>query len=264
MYLSVSQVGTFSRCPEQWRRRYIEKEVIPPGIAARVGTGVHKGAEVNWKEKVQTGRDEPLNVVQDAARDAYKKGLLDGVYIPPQEKGSAKKDMAEGVDVVTSLAEVFHRDMAPTIMPRYVEKKVEYQDPRLPVPFIGYIDLITEDLRLSDMKTAARSWSQAKADEDLQATGYWKFVQELLGQEPSSITFDVLVKNKTPKYQVIETTRQAADWDALVARCQTMLKMVEAGIFPPAETGSWICSPRFCGYWWTCPYIPKHKKISNT
>lgn len=262
MHLSVSQVAMFSRCPEQWRRRYIEKEVIPPGIAARVGTGVHKGAETNWKAKIQTGKDEPLDVIQDAARDAYRNGLLEGVYIPPKEKDTARNDMAEGVDTVTGLAEVFHREMAPNIMPKYIEKKVEYKPSELSVPFVGYIDLITDDLVLSDLKTAARSWTQAKADEDIQITGYWMFAQKMLGQPPNRLTLDVLVKNKTPKYQEIETTRQQSDWDALIARSRTMLKMVEAGIFPPADSGCWLCSPRFCGYWWSCPYIPEHKKTA--
>ena len=35
-HLSVSQLGMFQRCGEQWRRRYLDEEVIPPGIAARV------------------------------------------------------------------------------------------------------------------------------------------------------------------------------------------------------------------------------------
>lgn len=41
-YLSVSQLDTFTRCGEQFRRRFMEGECIPPGIAARIGSGVHK------------------------------------------------------------------------------------------------------------------------------------------------------------------------------------------------------------------------------
>ena len=68
-HLSISQLGMFQRCGEQWRRRYLDEEVFPPGIAARVGSGVHKAAEINFKSKMQTGEDMPLDAVQDAAAE---------------------------------------------------------------------------------------------------------------------------------------------------------------------------------------------------
>jgi hypothetical protein len=47
----------FQRCGEQYRRRYLENEIIPPGISARIGSGVHKAAEINFRAKIQTGED---------------------------------------------------------------------------------------------------------------------------------------------------------------------------------------------------------------
>ena len=40
-YLSPSQMGMYCRCGEQYRRRYIEKEIIPPGFALIKGGSVH-------------------------------------------------------------------------------------------------------------------------------------------------------------------------------------------------------------------------------
>lgn len=261
MRLSVSQIGTFANCPEQWRRRYIEGEKLPPGIAAHVGTGVHKAAEVNWMKKIQTGHDEPLDVIQDAARDGYKKAILNGIYVSPENKGTWRKEAEEGVDRVVKMARVFREDFAPTIIPKYTEKKVVMTDPFLGVDWIGFIDLVTEDGRLSDLKTSARAWAQSRADSSIQATAYWRFLQEVEGAPPKRITFDVISCGKgAAKVTTLETSRQEEDWLMLQKRAKAMIRMVEAGIFPPAEPGSWLCGPKWCGYYWTCPYIPAHKK----
>ena len=89
--LSVSQLDMFARCGEQYRRRYIEGEIVPPGIAARIGTGVHKAAETNWREKMRTGRDMPLDAVQDCAAEAYHKALQDGVFFRSEERRVGKE-----------------------------------------------------------------------------------------------------------------------------------------------------------------------------
>ena len=44
-HISPSMLGLFCRCQEAFRRRYIEGIKLPPGIAACIGTGMHKGAE---------------------------------------------------------------------------------------------------------------------------------------------------------------------------------------------------------------------------
>jgi len=36
-FLTKSMLGMFARCPAQFERRYINNEIIPPGIAARQG-----------------------------------------------------------------------------------------------------------------------------------------------------------------------------------------------------------------------------------
>ena len=86
-----SSLSTWENCPEQFRRRYVEGEIIPPGLAAHIGTGVHRAAEVNHRAKLATGRDEPLGVLQDAARDGYVKAVkAQGAYFAPEERPSAK------------------------------------------------------------------------------------------------------------------------------------------------------------------------------
>ena len=103
-YVNQTLINAWQMCGERVRRRWIEGDIIPPGIAARIGTGLHAGAEINHRAKLNTGVDEPLDVVQDAARDGYVKSLDNGVYFPPDELFSAKRQLTEGVDTVTGLA----------------------------------------------------------------------------------------------------------------------------------------------------------------
>jgi len=170
-----SHIGMFYRCPRQFKYRYMDGIIIPPGIAARIGSGLHKGAEVNHKAKVVTYKDEPLSVCQDAGRDEYVRLVKDyGVFFPPDEKGTAKKQLIEGVDTTTGLIKVYHKKLAPTIQPRLVEERISFEDPDIPIPLEGTIDLLAEPGSgwLADIKSAAKKWSESKAKGDIQITLY--------------------------------------------------------------------------------------------
>jgi hypothetical protein len=258
-YLSQTMINTWSRCQQQFYFRWIENKIIPPRLAAHIGSGVHKGNEVNLKAKLVTGEDEPLDVVTDAARDGYVKRLKsDGVFFPPAEKSEARVRMAEGIDVTIGLAKTYHAQIAPGIKPKIVEKYLSI-DTGLAVPITGVIDIVTEDLALIDLKTAAKKWPQGRADESIQATIYNELASYELGRYPQSIEFDVLIKGKEEP-QKLMTMRTKDDWDALIMRIKAMLKAINAGVFQPAPPESWHCSPSYCGFWVICPYISKGRK----
>lgn len=259
-FLSQSMIGQWGRCPEQVRRRWIEGDIIPPGIAARIGSGVHKGAEINHAQKIHTGIDEPLDVIQDAARDEYVRRVNDGVFFPVEELPTAKKQLSEGVDMVTALAWLYRESLAPLVNPVAVERVITLEDD-LPLPLRGIVDVYTHDKWLPDIKTAARKWPQSSADSSIQATLYRQLIKEEFGEYPEKISFEVFTKGKKPAHHSIETTREAADYEILKLRIHSVMKSINAGIFPPAEAGHWCCSRRWCGYYYSCQYIPKHKKI---
>lgn len=257
-----SSLSTWENCPEMFRRRYLEGEIIPPGLAAHVGTGVHKAAEINYKAKILTGRDEPLDVLKDAARDGYVKAVkAGGAYIPPEDRPSAKALAAGGLDEAVKLAQIFREEVAPAVEPRWVEKRVEISVPGLVPTISGTIDLVDASGRLIDLKTSSRAWPAQRADQSPQATIYSKLVEAETGRPPLEIRFDVLVKGSRPRYQPLTTTRNEGDFAALLSRLQIMLGMIMAGLFPPAPVGAWICAPRYCGYFYTCPHIPAPKKL---
>lgn len=168
--------------------------------------------------------------------------------------------MAQGKDTAIKLACLYRRELAPTFKPIWVEEKIYLDLPEVDLPIVTILDLYTEDKCLRDLKTASKKWTEDKAHSSDQPTAYREAIKQRSGEYPQSISFDVLVSSKTPALQCIPTTRNDDDLAVLARKFQRMLLAIRAGIFLPAEPCAWICSPKFCGYWFTCPYVPPHRK----
>jgi len=259
-FITNSMLNMFQRCPEQFRRRFLEGEIIPPGISARIGTSLHRAAEENHRYKLMKGEDLPKDYLQDLARDTYKTLIEnEGVYLAPEELTEAQKLIAEGLDTAVTLTGLYRDRIAPEIKPYLIEKEIFIQVDDLPVPFRGTLDLITEDHLIIDFKTTSQKWSQEKADGLLQPTFYW-FMAKAEGISPNKFVFKILIKKSHPEVQTLETTRTEEDLWALIQRARVLIQAIEKGVFPPTNPENWWCSPRFCGYYATCPYIPPYKK----
>ncbi len=262
-HISPSSVDTFFRCGEQWRRRYVEGDKCPPGIAAHIGSGVHGAAEHNHKRKIETREDEPLDVLQDKARDSFLHRFEEGVHIAPDECKGQDQLKSEGIDSAVRLTEVYRAKAAPQIWPVLVEQFVYLDVPSLPVPILGILDLATEDGAVLDLKTASRKWNQGQADSNTAMSVYPMLYQHLTGEYPTRLGFEVFVNNKAPTHQQLSVYKDQEDFNLFVKRASIVIEMVELGVFPPAQAGSYLCSPRWCGFWWECPHIPQRLKNSN-
>lgn len=249
-----SHLSMFLRCPQSFERRYIRGEIIPPGIAARRGSGVHKAAEINHVQKIKTHEDLPVDTLQDAARDEYVRLVKDlGVFIPKDQVSEKDKLLAAGLDASTRLAKLYRESLAPQIWPVLAEQFIEV-DAGLDLPLAGTIDVLTEDNWLPDLKTADKSKAAGEADNSLQLSFYSGMVAHHTGKWPQKISLEILVNNKEPKLQSLETTRGPADWQNLLLRVQLMIAQINTGLFPPCDPNSWICSPKWCGYFSSCKW----------
>jgi len=116
----------------------------------------------------------------------------------------------------------------------------------------------TPDGTVIDLKTASKAWAAGRVEKEAQPTVYSKLYEAQHGRPPERFRFEVVVGTKTKEYRqgdkFLTTKRNEHDWAAFAARVRTMARMVKAGIFPPADPGSWICSPQHCGFFTTCPY----------
>lgn len=263
-HLSHSQVNMFSNCAEAYRRRYIEKEVIPPGIAALRGRGVHGAAEINHRQKVATGVDLPSSDLVDAAVTAFKETQQrEGYSLTQEERGEgAENVIGKAIDSTVRLTVLYADEVAPSIDPELVEAKVRIELPESPYDMLGVLDVATKDGRIKDLKTAAKSKNQAEADNSLQLTWYDMTYQAATGREATGLDLEVLVDLKTPKHQRLTTARTRRDFEVLVSRVNATIDAIKAGVFPPANPGAWNCSAKWCGYYSTCRYVNSERKDS--
>lgn len=247
------------RCPAQFERRYVLGEIIPPGIAARRGSATHKAAEINHSQKLHSGEDLPVADLQDAARDEYVRLVKEkGVFIPKDQVGDKGKLLAAGLDAATRLTKLYREELAPQIIPALVEENI-VMDVGLDLPLEGTLDLVTVAHDLEDMKTADKSKSASEAENSLQLSFYSGLLAHKTGKWPGKARLRVLVNTQEPKMQTLETTRGPADFANLLLRLQFFIAQLETGLFPPCDPGAWICSPTWCGYWWTCKYSIKRR-----
>lgn len=240
-------------------------EKRPPGVAAHIGRGVHGAIEHDLKQKIVTRENIPKKDLAEIAAEKYDENLRkDGVFIKREEKSEAGKLLGDGKDNAVAAAESWHDAFAEEVMPRLVERRVTIQDPKLEVPLLGILDTVDEDLSLREWKTGGprSKWNQQRVDDSNQFTLYHKMVEVTLGSPPTDLITNVI------KYGLksgcttctLRTTREPSDYDALIERILHMQQRVFAGMFGPADADSWMCSPNWCGYWWSCRYIPEHRR----
>ena len=247
-HLSYSSINTYLTCPEQWRRKYIMRQPTKPTPALVFGGAFHNTVERYisqeersesltdiwpniWEEKLAT--EPTVEWGDDTPAGLYADGL--------RMFGNA--DVREMVDSVTPYID----DRGPM-----VERKVEMRVPGVPVPVIGYIDVITDDFVPGDFKTSSSSWSEDKAQSELQPLFYLAGLDQA-GFKLPDLRFRhyVFVKTKQPKVQVIEHVHT---WNEVLWMFQMIRRAwesIEAGIFP-LNPGGWACNPKYCSYWSTC------------
>jgi RecB family exonuclease len=122
----------------------------------------------------------------------------------------------------------------------------------------------TEVIR--DTKTGKKAPSKQAARTSQQLTMYGLIRGADVGTIAGSVALDHVYR--TPKQHELKyveqvATRDALDYDALVARLNTATAAVEKGTFVPADESWWGCSEKWCGYWTSCPYTRRSRRPVN-
>jgi hypothetical protein len=248
------------RCGEQFRRRYIGGEVIPPSIAAGRGTAVHKANKVNLKAKVVGKRDLPLADLQDVTRDAYVQTFQSaGVYIPKEELPAKERLLNDGLNDALRCTKIYKEEVAPQINPVEIEKPFEI-DVGLDLPLAGRMDY-QEEPRVGDIKTTSLKWQENRIEKEIQPVFYSYVHEKETGIRPEFV-YHILIARRNKKgaptsegYQIQKLKPSMQHYKALFAKLELMIRMLKTGVFPPTNPTNWVCSPKWCGYWHTCEYV---------
>jgi hypothetical protein len=256
--LSVSSVGTYLKCPERWRRRYLCGETEPVGAPLIIGSAVGAACNANDSLKVGSGEDLPLADVLDAYSDEFDLKVeesrdREGIDWAGSNPGVAKD---EGAGVLS----VYHQTVAPTFQPVSVEREFVLSPPGVDWVFKGYMDVETAAGGIIDRKVKGKALSAAEAKVDVQPTSYLLARREEaragFGEPATGFDFHVMKKLKTPVVDIVPAPRTDAQLDAFYQRLLRIAAEIawraEHDNWGGAVPGSWWCSSRYCGFFDTC------------
>lgn len=244
-------------CGEAFRRRVLNQERHPSSYLALRGKAVHKGREINLREKMEKGGALPETAVTDAARDVivhnFQEDDIDMREFPGIPK-TAIRDQAidETVRFVSADYLEYQRMIQPTAVELLVSVELDGYDFNLG----GKIDVVDRGVIVRDLKTKKRSPGATDADQSDQLSLYALLYQSWSGQRAEKMTLDCLVMLKGGiKSVCLETTRTTEDLEATLRKFAMANRAIERGVFLPAPYGSWKCSEKYCEFYYDCPYM---------
>jgi hypothetical protein len=255
-YISPSQLGMFERCGEQYRRRYLEKEIIPPGIAMVKGTGVHGGAKGNFRQKIESHQDLPRKDIIEISVTTFEQSAEKGILLTEEEESIGyHKVVAQAKDGVVTLSGLYADEVAPEYQPVIVEDEQRVFIPSCDYDLKGYVDLVDESENIVDLKTGTKKKNEDEVHTSQQLTFYALLYKAKTGRLPASVRLETLVDKKKPERQALIGYRTTEDLNTLVNRINVMMDGIKKGVFIPAQPTSWTCSHRWCGYFRTCRFV---------
>lgn len=257
--LHSTYLSMLTNCGEQYRRRVIEGEIIPPGVAIHIGRATHKGVERNLKAKARTGDLLELDDIQTTVADDFRHGWeLESVRLLPDEVDRGMNVIRdEALDMAVRLATLHAEELAPGIEPiseRHVERQFAVELKDWPFDLAGTID-VQEKTRIRDTKTSKKSIPQSDVDSSEQLTIYaiGAHINDNMPY-PIEVVIDGLIKLKKPKEMTVTSNRDQIHVCRFLDRLVPIIRTLEAGIFLPANPAWWGCSKKWCGYASTCKY----------
>ena len=247
-HLSYSSITTYQMCPRSWRFHYLDKIKTPTSPALIFGSAFHNALEEHVKTAFATDRVPVVNRwhrhwgKQLDQEIAWGSDTQEGMY----ELGIKMFSDPDTIALVDSLKPLVLEEQP------QIELPITLHVPGVPVPIIGYIDLIEADGVPADFKTSGRSWSQDQADAELQPIFYLAALNQA-GYTLNCGLFRhyVFVKTKKPQCQIWESYRTIGQMFWLFGLIRETWQAIEAGHFPP-NTTTFKCSPRYCEYWGIC------------
>lgn len=244
---SYSSINQYLRCPLQF---YFERVLKLPRAtmpAARaLGSAVH-AALADYHRTLRAKADVDPRRVRDVFLEAW--GRLERDHAVVHKDGSSRE---EGARAGLALIEAYLREPPPRCI-RAVEEPLlvpiaTSDGDVLERPLLVVPDLVTapddREIRVHEIKTSGRAYSELEVATSLQATAYALALHEATGEEPT-VEFAVLVKTKTPRVQRMEAIRAVPDFRRLGDLVRVVERAVESELFYPQE------SPLNCS---GCPY----------
>lgn len=262
-HLSYSSISTYLNCGRAWKYRYVEEAAAQRTASLVYGSAVHTAiklhkttgvalleawdmawsqavqGDVNWQEKTP----KPVYSIMSFEDINWQDETPEALY-------NAGVRMLTHEDVISTLDSLTPATIQGV---NAIEYHVSFNVPGVPVPIVGYVDMIARPCMGVDFKTAGRSWTQERADKDLQSLFYVAALHQMgIVTLPAQFEYIVFVKLKTPKVQRFTVTKTAEDVWWLFRLIADAYNAIQGEAYMPNGVGSWMCSPRYCGFYSDC------------
>lgn len=211
-HLSYSSINLFTRDPLGWKRGYVDGEWEPPSDSLKFGKAFH------WAIHNKLVFDDEGFV--ESWNEAFKNEFGEDDNQELHQKGVDMFSLEETQRVIDAL------NVAKINGEVAQEVPVSLHIPNIPLPLIGFIDLIEDTpdgLLAVDFKTSRASWNEKRANEEMQATVYIAALNQMgLVSLPARFKYLIFVKTKTPKVQEFIVEKTIDD----VMKCMSQIEEV--------------------------------------
>lgn len=243
--LRYSEIAQLVKCPRGFEF-YLQGIKSPRNSDLVLGSAIHHTLAVYFQYQIDRGVTMPLDMLEGVFSDAWDKGVFG-----PEDRDKDiairwddPKDFLK--DLGLTLLRVYHQKIAPNVIPLAVEQFFAREVNG--VMLTSHTDLISHR-GIVDYKTSKRIKSQQEADKDLQPT-----IHLVVTNTPDAYyEFHMLLKHKVPDAKIVVTARTQASIKWFTEELlPPLVKMIQAGIFPPLGIQGYLCSPDYCNYYPVC------------
>ncbi len=197
--ISPSRLKMWTECPMKWKAAYVDEIRTPPSPSMVFGTAIHKALEAFHRSR---WLGNPVTAEE-----------LEVVFATTLQVESNPADAAP-VEVVPEMLPQA-RKMIELYTSEFREEKVAAAELSLSAPLVdtetgedlgaqlvGVVDMVTEDRRIVDIKSSARTTNlfDLAIAHSVQTDSY-RYLLENAGQKPTGVEIRLLVRKKAPELQ---------------------------------------------------------------
>jgi hypothetical protein len=252
-HLSKSSLELFKKCPEAWKRRYLDGVREPGSVAMAAGSALSSALAAYFQGAIDGHRPSPGEVddrlVWALARELERAEPREG-----EDAGHAREGARDAL-------RAYLDDVAPSVRPLATERRAEVRFPAAEWSLVAYLDLETEDAAVVDYKLAkpgGQHVSAQRAANDLQKRLYllcrlregapaerfeW---HSGLSHEPSSGERWRVIEGRASEHELRNFEAEVAQLARRIVRCA---ETGDWGYSAPA----WWCAEPTCVHWPSCP-----------
>lgn len=243
MVFRPSALNCYLSCSAKYYFQYVEKIRVPNAVACAFGTAAHNTLNVNFSQKLSTGSDKSLDEIKSIMSDNIDREFQ-SVDKKDLDAEPGLKD--QGIDLI----EKYHTEVAPSVHPVIVEKRIEVTFRNYDHSLSCQPDLLDSAYCLIDHKTSARAMSDVPENYNLQISAY-TLALSAADISVKDTRINLMVHKKNPE---IIPLKPVVDQNYFLSTMQLVGDAIEKGIFIP-NRGSFICSSKYCKF---SPYC-QHK-----